>query len=488
MAKLTGLLMLLPVPVAVLAVRAVVIARRRELGPARHNAWRGPLAALAVGLGATSTFWLKNWIYYGDPIYPSLHRYLKLRPWTVDAADLFEYGYKEFQFWRPPHDLQGFARTLAALFDFSFAPNDYASFHGAVPVFGSLFTLLLVCLPFLRRTGRIWGLAGAVHLAIFVWYWTHHQDRYLQTLVPWMAAVTASIVILLLRTNLPTRIALAGLVGLQIVWGGDVYFIQTHAMAHSPIKAALDLLSAGYERNYQARLHVPSWVAVGDALPQGARVLLHDNHVHLGIHASTVSDWGGWQFGISYGREKTPRDVYDLLTGMGVTHVAWDHGVSKGWDSLAGDLTFFYFATRVTVAPRAVGGVTIGKMPSAPPAGPFDDTVLFLGCDDAYRSGLYALSDLTVPVFGPKSTTYPPPRVSCPATGREADELARKASFLVLDPQCRKDGLSGFERVASRRLVHGHKGKDHWTLWLRAKGASHGAPDATPADDEPPAF
>jgi hypothetical protein len=495
MTKLTGLLMLLPLPAAWLLVRAVVIARRKDLGPARHYAWQGPLAALGVGLAVTSTFWLKNWIYYGDPIYPSLHEYLHLRPWTVDAADLFEHGYKDFQFWRPPHNMKGLADTLRALVEFSFFPNDYPKFHGKVPVFGSLFTLLLICLPFLKRTRRIWALVAAVHLGIFVWFWTHHQDRYLQTLVPWMAAVTASVIILISRVSIYTRAPLGALIGLQIVWGGDVYFIPTHGMIRSPIKAVLDLLAGGYEKNYRGRLHQPTFGAVGEALPKDARVLLHDNHVHLGVHAATVNDWGGWQFGISYGRQKTPGEVYDLLAGMGVTHLLWTRGQSRGWDSIAGDLAFYHFATRETTDRNKIGPNMLARMPDARPTGTFDDPVLFLGCnDDGYRSGLYPLSEMTVPVFGPRSRRFPAPRVRAKGDDQDAADLALQAGFMVLNPKCHPDPPAGanehFERVANRKLVRDPTDKLYWTLWVRSTEAPQ--PDAPgsqpPVEDTPPAF
>ena len=77
-------------------------------------------------------------------------------------------------------DLDGLWKTLKAVFTFAFIPNDYSRNHGNVPVFGSLFTLLIPCLIFLKKTRRIWMLVAIVDVAILTWYWVHHQDRYLQ--------------------------------------------------------------------------------------------------------------------------------------------------------------------------------------------------------------------------------------------------------------------------------------------------------------------
>jgi len=60
----------------------------------------------------------------------------------------------EDQLWRPDLNWAGIKESLKVLLTYSFEPNDWTAFHGKVPVFGSLFTLLLFCLPFLRG-GRI---------------------------------------------------------------------------------------------------------------------------------------------------------------------------------------------------------------------------------------------------------------------------------------------------------------------------------------------
>ncbi|MGK4001219.1 hypothetical protein WMF31_01240 [Sorangium sp. So ce1036] len=494
--KYTGAVILVPFPALFLGARTLVLAYRSLRGkvdPAiRKNWYLGPLVAVAAGLFFTSTHWAKNLVYYGDPLYPTLYKYLSLRPWTPDAANIFEWGYKDYQFWRPDRNLDGVLRTLRALVDFSFIPNDYPRYHGKVPTFGSLYTLLLLCLPFLKGTRRIWLLVGYVQVALLCWYWTHHQDRYLQAIVPYMAAATAATIALLWRAasesrlaTLATRTSLGTLVGLQVVWSGDIYFIPGHAMVKSPIKAVVDLLGQGYAKRYTQRFNIyPTFQSISRALPEGARVLLHDNHNHLGIGAETLSDWNGWQYGISYGRLRTPREVWDLLKGMGVTHVAWDTQVSKGWDTVAGDLMFFDFALKRTVKHSKHRGMTLAEMGPAPdPDTPFPTTVAYLGCGNAYKSGLYELSDLTVPVFGPNNRAFPAPRVSGPPGGASAAELLKQAAFAVVDPKCHPSlpaDKRDFMLAARRRVLLGGKGK--LDLYVRKGGGP-----STPAAAKPPA-
>jgi hypothetical protein len=459
MPKLTAGMLLIPGPVMVI-VGVFLWRTVRE----RRISWKGPAAATAVALGATAFFWLRNWIWYGDPLYPSLHDYLALRPWSQDAATLFEWGYKDYQFWRPSRDWQGVKETLEALATFSFVPHDYKRFHGNVPVFGSLYTLLLLCLPFLKRAKRIWLLVILTQIAIFTWFWIHHQDRYLQTLMPWMAAVTAALIIRVWRTGWASRLMLAALVATQIVIGGDVYFLQTHAMVRSPIKRVNDLLSAGYGKRYEQRLDVfRGWTGIRDALPENAHVLLHDNHVHLGLSRRTTSDWGAWQFGISYGRLRSPAELWDLYRDLGVTHLVWQDRTSKGWDSIAGDLVFFDFAINHASDEQRVRGHRIRRMPEERPPDTAYGKVAFIGCGDTYASGLYELLQMTIPVFGPDRKRFPAPLVL--ADVEDLEPVLKAADFVVLDPKCADNiagevSSAGFVLGASRKQINpGRKAK-----------------------------
>lgn len=470
MSKLTCLLMFVPVALIVYTVRGGWILIRPPAGVPRRNAYVGALVALGVGLVATSTFWLKNWVFYGDPLYPSLYKYLTLRPWTPDSENLFIWAYKD-RFVRPTRDWAGLVDTFKALFTFSFIPNDYSRYHGKVPVFGSLFTLFIpVFFFFARKARRAWALIGSIHLAIFVWYWIHHEDRYLQALLPWMTATTAAGILLAWRSGFFAKGTAALLVSFQLVWGGDVYFIPTHSMTGSAIKKTVDFLAGTYKKDKNRYRTYAGWEALGKKLPKGSRVMLHDNHVHLGIGASTVSDWNAWQFGMSYARHPQPAQTYELMKQMGVTHIVWESQRSVGWDSIAGDLVFFNFVYRASGKRTRVGKFEIVEMPQTPPNGPNLENVLYLGCGRPVRNGLYKLNDLSVPIFGAKSDKYRKPR-----EGGDAGKLVPKADAIVLETKCHKSlpaGASGeFEQVAKRKAMKHFKRARELTLWLRRESS-----------------
>jgi hypothetical protein len=338
---------------------------------------------------------------------------------------------------------------LKALYTFSFEPNDWEQFHGRVPVFGSLFTLTLLALPFLKNTRRLWGLYLAGHVAVFVWYSIHHQDRYLQAILPWMAAATASALILTWRAHWVARIPLAGLVGLQLVWGSDAYFIPSHSMLHvAPLKNTIDFISSGYRKEYASRLKpFGGWPEVGRVLDKNNHVvLLHDDMDHLGLRTRFVAADPALQAGIDYASQRSPRAVWQLLEGMGVTHMVWS--TSRARHSIASDLVFFDFATRYSRNQRVISGLTLAELPVEPPTDrAFGDTLAWLACDGRLKAGFYHLRELAIyPGDNNPCGGFPKPFEPSPAPERMREWLQR-ADFIVYDPSCHPPLPTGIETM-----------------------------------------
>ncbi|MRG96950.1 glycosyltransferase family 39 protein [Polyangium spumosum] len=461
--KETVAIMVVPAPLLLVVIRGATLGVQSFRGRAAPDLGRrwlvAPLLLGGVGLAASSPLWLKNFLFYGDPVYPLLGAKLNAHPFTDQAAYRFKFGYAEGLLWRPTRDLRGLLQTLVALVDFSFVPNDWPKFHRNVPVFGSMFTLLLGCLPFLKKTKRIWLVVLLVHVGIFVWYSVHHQDRYLQALMPLMTAVTAAIALRVWRSfGTGARVALATLLGLQIVWGGDVYFFQTHAHARSPLKNSIDLLSAGFEKKYDARFDIQGhWQEVGRATPPDAKLLLHiwpDHHAHVGTWRRTVLDAYLWQFGVEYGAAGSTEGVRTTLRDLGVTHVfAEPNKESDAANSIAADLLFWDFVTHLG-GRKTIGQGVLGVVPDKPLPAPSNDLVAVLTCTTAPPKGLFHVRDLRVLPFGPEK--FPAP-VKPAKTKEEAEALLVHAQFAVLERDCyakkaKPAGLGGvFELIANRR-------------------------------------
>lgn len=365
-------------PVLAFAAGAAWAVARRRLPPRRAAGALGVAGAAALVLW--SPHWLKNLLWYGDPVYPFLRGVFADRPWQPGAMTGFAAAA-----WLPagpwPAEL---LRSIGVLVSFSFVPHDWARFHGAVPVFGSLFTLALGPLALLPRMRRVWLVAAAALGGVWTWYFTYHQDRYLQALVPWMAAVVAAVVARLWDTRDRSIRAAVGLaIALQIVWGADVPFLPTHAVLwRSPLQAAIDLMSTGHRADWAARTATASDLEpLAPVFGPGARVLLHESEPRLGTGTQVVTDARGAQGGIDYAAWRTPARIAGALRAMGVTHLVWaprpEHAREE--QRLSNELAFAAFVTRAAPGSVPFPG-TGGRWAVAPllPR-PFPDGVPVLG-------------------------------------------------------------------------------------------------------------
>ncbi|MBI5533563.1 MAG: hypothetical protein HY898_12665 [Deltaproteobacteria bacterium] len=454
-------------PILAIVVRTVWLLisrlrRGRDL-PELRGWWRGVLIAAVAGLVLMSPHWLKNWIWYGDPFYPILHNHLHLRPWTAGSENIMTCC--SLADWHPTRDVAGLKETLKALYTYSFVPNDWETFHGKVPVFGSLFTVTLLCMPFLRNTKRLWGVFLAGHVGLFVWYSIHHQDRYLQAIVPWMVAATASVLILAWRSHPAVRVPVVLVVAAQVIWGGDVYFIPTHSMIYAaPIVKVTELLNSGYRKDYENRLRPYSPFAdVGRQLDRHKHVLLvHDDMQHLGVRVRSVSDDPAFQGGIDYASLRSPKQVYDLLDGMGITHVYWSS--VRGRASLASDLIFYDVALKYLTQKKQVAGANLGQLPiEAPTDAPFGDIVGVYGCSsEQYKQGLYHLHELThFPADAKPAKGFPKPFQPAPAAEALRAQLLQ-ADFIIYDTACHQPFPAGLEDVFESLAR-----RDHISYWVK---------------------
>jgi hypothetical protein len=449
---------LLLVPLGALGVRALQLLFTTP-GVARWRPLQGPLLAALLAVGLWAPHWLKNWLFYGDPLYPFLHAYLRVEPWVPHAAERLGLLLKESQL--ADRSLTGVLESLTTAFTFSFVPHDWWHMHRDVPIFGSLFTFSLPFALLLRSTRRYWLLYGAVLVAVAYWFWSYHFDRYLQVLVPWMAAIVAVTAASVWRLGKGGRAAVLLLLGVQLVWGADVPFFPTHPLVGtSAHHVSITFLSSGFTRDRDRFRVFGDYTDVNRALPRGAKVLLHDNHLRLGLGTAVVSDAATRQLGIEYDVDPSARGVYEQLLRLGVSHLVWAPGKSRGWDSLAGDIAFHRFALKFALGARELGSFTLAGMPKQPPrraAGP--EQVLLLTCGETYARGLYPLSALSVQPFDvPRpARDYPAPVRAVPneaAAGLAAlAELAdaKELVALVATPACFRGPVPPGFTLAFRR-------------------------------------
>lgn len=384
------------------------------------------LVVIGMTLLISAQFWLRNWICYGDPMYPLLHDVLPSKYWSPEASASFSV-FKGFAL-PPAPGWQGVRDALLTMFTFAFIPNDWPVFHRNVPVFGFLFTLSMFCLPVIRASARLWLTYLGLLLAMFFWYMTIHQDRYLQVWLPAMAAcAVATFGLVWRRGNLPVRALVTALVAFQIFWGGDVPFFPTHNLINdSPIRLASSFLASGFlHKQNRLRLFGDEGL-VAEHLPRDANLLIHETNMHVGFGVRAVNDQ--WQGRISYAALESPAAIYRELASMEVTHLLWETRMS-GWNSLGHDLAFLGFALNYARERVTLGQFNVAGFAAGPPPETFNNRVAVLGCSTPYVNGIYRLGRMMVPDPG-RPWASPDSPLGDPA------EAVRSAGFLVVDPGC----------------------------------------------------
>ena len=443
------------VAAAVVAVVGWTIWRRRLV----------PLVAFGVaGVVATSIHWLKNLIFYGDPLYPFLHRVFAAHPFREGGEKFIGSDHLAVQFALNGTPLFKLRETLKALFSFSFVAHDWPGFHGDRPVFGSLFTLFLPVLLFARAAPELWLTAAWVHLGIVIWFVTSHEDRYIQALLPWMAACTAAFLSLAWRKSTrPVRAAVVALVAFQVIWGADLYFLRTHAMiGDAVLKRTVDHLAAGHEKRYDERFRVGGDLQdVAPALPKGAKVLLHEFWEKLGIGKPSVSDFNDWQLGIDYFKTATPQATLALWRSMGITHVIWktDRGPST-IEQVEREAAFVDALELYGADTRSIAGYQLTRL--APerhaPGANTPTRVAWLGCGGDPPTGIYVPGDVS---------RRKPERVISPLDfANDASAPLAGVSVAVLRPDCPEMAPAAAELNASFKRVLGAGGV---ALWVRKR-------------------
>lgn len=373
--------------VASLALVLLVLLRTRK--------WRVAACYCGVTLLASAPHWAKNLVYYRDPFYPLLHDYLPLRPFHPGAAALLQEVY-----WPKLFSLEGsfgekVVATLQALVSFSFVPHDWPEFHGMKPIFGSLFTLLLPVLLLVRATARLWLLVLGVHLGIAAWFVLGHEDRFLQALLPWMAACTAAIMALAWTRGCFVRVALSAIVLFQWAWGLDVYFIRSHNMlGDSAIHATTEFLGAAHRGEYKADQSLaPTQEKIGAVLPKNAKILFHRDRLRLGLAHQFVEDTPGWQGAIEYLETDSPAITQQLWRSLGVTHAMWTgrkDGLSHA--DVAREIVFARAASAYFEQQHMIDGWHVGELreqPANPALAQLHTSIAWLACDSDVSPGIY---------------------------------------------------------------------------------------------------
>jgi hypothetical protein len=361
----------------------------------RARAFRA-LAVLSLAcVVLTAPHWLKNVVFYGDPAYPLFHALLDVTPFHEGAAKLVTEQYRMPDF-APQGSLgKRLWDTLKGTTLFWVDPRDIWDFHHNVPAFGPVFPLLLVPLAFARKTRRIWALIAAIWIGMLIWWWTNHQERFLQVLLPWFAAATGAALLRIGLLGRAARIGSGALVGVALVYGGDLWFYPRED-GWSGIALTGRHLSAGLDGKSPERLkRWSSQARAKSELPKDAVVLLHGERMVVGLERRFVSDDPGYQGATDYGALRSPARVQKHLRALGVTHalISRDPGVGLNPTTLAKEVVFHSFIEEGAKSVWKAGGHELFRLGDSRLRGSLGN-VAVLGCREEFEPGYFRIEEL----------------------------------------------------------------------------------------------
>jgi len=354
--------------------------------------------AAAAALLVTSPHWLKNWIAYGDPLYPNLYRWLPDRPFFRDASVWFPQNYWFSGSTEPRTPPQKLVDTIRTLFAFSFSPLGWGRLPDPPTVIGSLFTLLLPLVLWVRPRWRVLVIVGCAHAALAVWYLTYPYDRYLQAFLPWMAACLAAILAAAWRLRAALlRFALLLIVALQLVWGGDAYFLRSHAMLKDLPLHALGSADGG---KTPARFPYPGeeLADIGGGMAKGSKIVGHDFYQSVGAGVQAICDQPAWQGRIDYLQLDNPEAVLHTWRALGATHLVWPFAKeARAPDDLARDAVFARASVAFTSSFVTVAGYRVAALEHRTPSPALRDAtqIAWLACGGDRELAAYTPAGLS---------------------------------------------------------------------------------------------
>jgi hypothetical protein len=390
----------------------------------RRNLWWAPVIVIGVGVLLVAPHFLKNYLFYKNPVYPFMQDVFTSSTPTVPNAGMYvDNVFTDPVFIPVGTQFIKLKHAVKLFFTFSFTPH--YSFSKNVPSFGSLFTLLLPGLLFVRGKKQVTITAVIGVGALLIWGMTYNVDRNLQTFTPVLVCVTGALVVKLWQLGWLARVGLVPLVLLQVVWGADAPFYS----GYDRMNSAFTLIRSGFDGRAETRFdgYRNSYVAIGKAVPKDGKILLHASHMSLGIDRDVLQDIAGAQALINYQRSRTPRELFDQYRSFGITHLLEEQGLTES--SKQEEILYHLLASRYGVPMGNFGAARLIALPATPPPVQAPYQVLCLGLQ-GYEDGLYPIETLTTTeFFAPNLQKYSSPKR--PLSAASAIDLFQDADVVL---------------------------------------------------------
>jgi hypothetical protein len=255
--------------VLLFALAALVWGFRRE--PNRSRALWHIIAFAVIALAVASPWYLKSFLWTGNPVYPFFYQQFDGRYWSADRALLYTEAQRSFGLGQGPSAFLALPWNLTMrprwFFDDPGALRDFSIW---VTVFGPL---LLAFVPTLLVSGRL-GAPGRLALWFAltytaIWFAMSQNGRYLIPILPGLCACAGVAASKLLERGSRTRAAAVT----ALVLGLLSVFLPSFLIAAPAARAAwgMEARSAYLARTSQL---YPMFEAVNRATPASATIMV----------------------------------------------------------------------------------------------------------------------------------------------------------------------------------------------------------------------
>lgn len=360
-------------------LRAVALGWRRLL--------LAPLVIVAVTGAVSAPHFVKNVVFYGNPLYPLAHQYFPTsHPHHERRAYLKAHMRREFRV--PGAGLERQLDLAKRAIRYPFDTGN-RTLTGNAPYMGALFVLLLPTLLFVRNRRRPLLAVAFASVAFYVWAATGTNDRYLLTFLGVPMGVAAALLVRGWGLGWWARAGLVALVGLELCWGGDAALTY----GGKRLERTMDLLRSRKPPAERLAGERRTERAITAATPPHARILARNYRSLLGLDREVYSDVETAQSLLVYAGLRNAHELHAQCVRAGITHLLYPEGQRRphAWHAT---ILFAELARHGTHRQR-IGGVVVVELPRQPPPATVPYHVLVSGVRE-YGDGLYRVEELDI--------------------------------------------------------------------------------------------
>ena len=279
----------------------------------RAGAW-----LLVVAAAVASPWYVKSYLWTGNPVYPFFYNLFDGKYWTAEAARVYRDEQLSFGMGRGP------LQVLLAPWNLTMYGAQFSNFPQRPLIYNTIGPLFIAFLPGLAFLGRLERRVKFLLLysaaALCAWFYLGQHMRYILPVLPAVALCAGYAAGEILRKahkelRWPAMIAIVLACMLSLA---TLAFLVSDAL---PVALGMETQEAYLTRTLDEPDGLYAMARVVNSLPSGSKVIMYGET--RGFYFNTAYMWGdpGHHNMIAYDRLAGPAQLVDRYKALEVTHV-----------------------------------------------------------------------------------------------------------------------------------------------------------------------